>query len=851
MFTALADNEIAKALPYFELFQNGIVTLIDGRAVVGALFDLPAAPTLGAQQLENIERGLREIASSLVPAGGVLNWHVTLRKSTSEVIDRFTESLETDHEVTARWSRATTRQLKAQIEAGEVLTYHNFVTVTFGKTRKGVAAPNLLMVAASKLIKGLAQRTHVARTAEDFSENVQAKGLEIQSGLVNNLRRLGFNPKAMNGDDAFRAIRAYTTPGRRELLETYVRPEPQFYTEEQYRRDPKIGVWTLRAQCVEQEVFNGPWDHVKIGHHYVQCFAMTDYPETSKMNTMGPMLNALSEAPGEVHFVMQLHHPDREATETKLNQTYQNLDSLVDEMPIVDPAMRERRDNMEILLKRAERENQGFFDVAGILMLADSDREALKQKVKAFQSSAGEVSGRPFKLMRTGVMQPFLEAMPFGGRRMTSGRTFLESQAVAQLPLNGVWNPSHAPQLLFKTSKGTLLPLALRGGHVRAYNMVIIGETGGGKSYTAQVIMSFLARYKRTRLNVIDVGGSYHPLFGLFAPRSVAVQLTTGGDMRFNPFDLAPGMSKPDDEKMSFLLSFFMLCFRHLPGNSLGRARALVEEAIKRTYNAATKTKNGVDVVIMKDCTVSQLRKSLANLRQVGKSKMQTDDFGLASAMAIALESWCGDKTIGRLIDGESTVQLGDATMVYWDLSKIGVKNLELASVAVSVVNDYIQTRLRPEVETHTYLDDIDEVIEKLPAMADLINDGYRRGRKLNASTTLVTQLWEDLPEKVKELSFFYWIISANKSAADIAAHTKLPPEAAANMRNLKPGEVFLIVRENDGVRAETIRIETTPEQHWAITTNPAEVPLRKQTFERFGGDWNKTVQWLAETVPI
>jgi TraG P-loop domain len=851
MFTALADNEIAKALPYFELFTNGIVTLIDGRAVVGAAFDLPAAPTLGARQLEGIERGLREIASSLVPAGGVLNWHVTLRKSTFDVIERFTASLETDHEVTARWSRALSRGLTRQIEAGEVLLYHNFVTITFGKTRMGVAAPNLLMVAVSKVLKGLAQRTHVARTAEDFSEHIQNKGLEIQNGLVRNLRRLGFNPRAMNGDDVFRAIRAYTTPGRRELLETYVRPEPQFYTEDQYRRDPKIGVWTLRAQCVEQEVFTAPWDHLRIGHHYVQCFAMTSYPETSSMNTMGPVLNGLAEMPGEVHFTMQLYHPDREGMETRLNQTFQNLDSLVSDMPIVDPAMRERRDNMNILLKRAERNNEGFFEVMGILVLADTDREVLKNRVEAFRRSAGEVSGRPFSLMRTGVMQPFLEAMPFGGRRMTSGLTFLESQAVAQLPLSGAWHSGHAPQLLFKTQKGTLLPLALRGGHVRAYNMVIIGETGGGKSYTAQVIMSFLARYKRTRLNVIDVGGSYHPLFGLFAPRSVAISLTTSGDMRFNPFDLAPGMSQPDDEKMSFLLSFFMLCFRHLPGDRLGRARALLEEAIKRTYNAATSTREGQEVVIMRDCTVSQLRRALVNLRQVGKSKMQPNDLELAISMAMMLESWCGDKTIGRLIDGESTVQLGEATMVYWDLSKIGVRNLELTSVAVSVVNDYIQTRLRPEVETHTYLDDIDEVIEKLPAMADLINDGYRRGRKLNASTTLVTQLWEDLPEKVKDLSFFYWIISANKSAADIAAHTKLPPEAAATMRNLKPGEVFLIVRENDGTKAETIRVETTLEQHWAITTNPAEVPLRKQTFERFGGDWNKTVQWLAETVPI
>ncbi len=851
MLAALADNEIAKALPYFELFGNGIVTLIDGRAVVGVAFDLPAAPTLGAGQLERIERGLREIASSLVPSKGVLNWHVTLRKSTSEVIDRFTESLETDHEVTARWSRAVTRRLTGQIEAGSILTSHNFVTISFGQTRKGVAAPNLVTVALSKVLKGLAQRTHVARTVEDFSENIQARGLEIQLGLVRNLRRLGFNPRAMNGDDVFRAIRAYTTPGRRELLETYVRPEPHFYTEDQYRRDPKIGVWTLRAQCVEQEVFTAPWDHLRIGHHYVQCLAMTGYPETSKMNTMGPMLNALAEMPGEVHFVMQLHHPDREMMETKLNQTFQNLDSLVADMPIVDPAMRERRDNMDVLLKRAERNNEGFFEVMGLLILADTDREVLKHRVAAFRRSAGEVPGRPFTLMRTGILQPFLEAMPFSGRRMTSGVTFLESQAVAQLPLGGAWNSGHAPQLLFRTRKGTLLPLALRGAHVRAYNMVIIGETGGGKSYTAQVIMSFLARYERTRLNVIDVGGSYHALFSLFAPRSVAVELTTRGDMRFNPFDLAPGMSQPDDEKMSFLLSLFMLCFRDLPGDRLGRARALLEEAIKRTYNAATNTKDGVEVVIMKDCTVSQLRRALVNLRQVGKSKMLDGDYELASSMAMMLESWCGEKTIGRLIDGESTVQLGEATMVYWDLSKIGIKNLELASVAVSVVNDYIQTRLRPEVETHTFLDDIDEVIEKLPAMADLINDGYRRGRKLNASCTLVTQLWEDLPEKVKELSFFYWIISANKSAPDIAAQTKLPPEAAAIMRQLGHGEVFLIVRENDGTKAETICIEATPEQHWAITTNPNEVTLRKQTLERFNGDWNKTVQWLAATAPI
>jgi TraG P-loop domain len=849
MFSALADNEIAKALPYFELFSNGIVTLIDGRAVVGATFDLPAAPTLGARQLEQIERGLREIASSLVPSNGVLNWHVTLRKSTSEVIDQFKESLETNHELTARWSQAIYRKLSQQIEDGSVLTYHNFVTISYGQVHMGVAAPNVVMVALSKVLKGLAQRTHVARTAEDFGENIQSLGLEIQNGLVRNLRRLGFNPRAMNGDDVFRAIRSYTTPGRRELLETYVRPEPCFYTEEQYRRDPKIGVWTLRAQCVEQEVFTAPWDHLKIGHHYLQCFAMTDYPETSKMNTMGAMLNALAEMPGEVHFVMQLYHPDREMMETKLNQTFQNLDSLVEEMPIVDPAMRERRNNMDILLKRAERNNEGFFDVMGILILADTDREVLKNRVAAFRRSAGEVPGRPFNVMRTGILQPFLEAMPFSGRRMTRGVTFLESQAVAQLPLGGTWQSGHAPQLLFKTRKGTLLPLALRGGHVRAYNMVIIGETGGGKSYTAQVIMSFLARYERTRLNVIDVGGSYHPLFSLFTPRSVAVRLTTRGDMRFNPFDLAPGMSQPDDEKISFLLALFKLCFRLLPGEQLGRTPALLEEAIKRTYNAATITKEDFEVVVMKDCTVSQLRRALVNLRQVGQSKMTADDLDLARSMAMMLEGWCGEKTIGRLIDGESTVELGEATMVYWDLSAIGVRNLELASVAVSVVNDYIQTRLRPEVETHTFLDDIDEVIEKLPAMADLINDGYRRGRKLNASTTLVTQLWEDLPEKVKELTFFYWIISANKSAPDIAAHTKLPAEAADIMRNLGHREVFLIVRENDGTKAETIRIETTAEQHWAFTTNPAEVPLRKKTLERFNGDWNKTVQWLAKTV--
>ena len=299
------------------------------------------------------------------------------------------------------------------------------------------------------------------------------------------------------------------------------------------------------------------------------------------------------------------------------------------------------------------------------------------------------------------------------------------SNAAHLMPVFASWAGNPKPVCLLPTRDGQLFSLDPYADHLPAWNGIVFGSSGSGKSYTiVQLMAMFYGKVTnggRPRIVWIDNGASSKRLIEVLDGEFL--DLSLGSKLCLNMFDLKEGETTPSPDRIRTVLAVLEMILKDEDKKALGkREKALLEEQVHKVYeNAAGKIP-----------TLSDLKELLDKHEDIQMRK-----FGEI------LYSWTGASAYGQMLDGQTNVKLSK------DLVSIEVQNLsnysDLKDVLLLLLTSYIQDVASSDLDRE-YLLIIDEA-ERLfqsELARQVVITCYRTWRKFRSGIWCLSQNYKD-----------------------------------------------------------------------------------------------------------
>lgn len=353
-----------------------------------------------------------------------------------------------------------------------------------------------------------------------------------------------------------------------------------------------------------------------------------------------------------------------------------------------------------------------------------------------------------------GVM--FLNAMPLFATTETTQNTHRYwtmglKHALQFIPIIGDWRGTCDPDTgapgsasLFLTRRSQAVFFDLFNGS-RNYNFVISGDTGGGKSFTGQVIALNEASLG-TKVWVFDLGYSYSKVAHVIGGEVIDVNVESG--LCFNPFTLVESLQE-DMESLKSMLAVMASPNEILPHDQL----LLIEEAIKSCWERFGTQTTPHDIY----------------------DYLNQQDKPNAQDLALRFFPWSAAGQYDRLVNGVNNICFNKDFVV---LELEGVSsNPHLRLVITLMLAQRIQTETFKKDKSRRKLVMFEEAWKLLKDesgngyIGKFIEELYRRIRKENGAVGVITQNLFDMCQDVSGmamLSAAEWKILMPQSQASI-----------------------------------------------------------------------------------
>ncbi len=458
----------------------------------------------------------------------------------------------------------------------------------------------------------------------------------------------------------------------------------------------------------------------------------------------------------------------------------------------------------------------------------------------------------------------FFSGLPAMGGENKRETDLLTLNAADLMPVEMPWRGTqHSPLLLFETPYRQLVPFSPFDASLGDANMLIMAKSGGGKTFMTQLFLLMMAR-ANPQISIIERGDSYQPLVELMGGRVIDVNLD--GNETLNPWDLPPGETTPNKEKIAFLKNLT----RHLIGDSPGSDSSLLDnllsDAIARTYKrCAIRYSNPIP-------TFNDLREELAQWRDEERMQRTIDEAKLA---AIKLRSWTGEKGIyAKLFDAHTTMRL-DSNWLFFNVEGLS-SDPKLETAMSMLVANAVASRAggktgQPSI---TVLDECWFLLDS-PTLAPEVVQLFRTARKRNSSVWGISQTVEDFvgtefqprehgPGILKNASTKI-IGQQPGDVSPLLNHLFLNPVALNEVKQFsapskgRSADALLVLGEK-AETTQTIRIVPTSVDYWVCTTFPRERKYRAwfltkhadlPLLDRYQELARKFPQGLAEVAPL
>ncbi len=415
-----------------------------------------------------------------------------------------------------------------------------------------------------------------------------------------------------------------------------------------------------------------------------------------------------------------------------------------------------------------------------------------------------------------GVYPVFFGILPFAPTFLTRPKRLLTGNLSDFLPVYGIGPGHREAMVLFETPYRSLFGFSLFERSPSG-NAIVLGETGSGKSVFAAGLLlgSNAGLGERAPAGfVIDVGNSFKRSVLYLGGSSIDFSPESGSTI--NPFDLEPGQTAPDPEKVKFLTALFdEILGEH--GTLSKLERALLETEILLFYEKESEPTFGRF-----------------------KEHLEKSDSGELRRMSKLLSLWCRPRPYGLLFDGKTNVEL-TAPHLHFEL-KGCQRYPDLLRVAMLTMMEVIRRKIKERFpkrslaivdEAHTLIRPAGD--GQSNSSARWVDDNFRQMRKFGSAAIGISQTGKDL--KSPEIGDGILANAPNRFILNQAGDEKtLREDLKLNERELR--DVFSLTQSRGSfaevfVQSKTIRgvllYRPTPLELWLCTTHPPDITLLEQ----------------------
>jgi len=835
-FSRAREDSLTALLPYWEV-QDGLVVLNDGRVELGVRLELQPTLFASAAYMEGLVGVVKAILRSGVPEGSRARLVVEVSPAPFARVERY-RGLEPSHP-TARFLQE--KRYGAWVEMwqrGQVLEKRVYLSVLLGRPRH--------------------RRRRVPFTPGEWKE-VVAEAEKVRARIVQAASAYRIPAFPMEDQELFAAIYRYFNPALALAEVPRYQRTWQRYPREAIRRIPSLRPPTLRAQIARSEVDNSYRDVLYVGGMWAGVLSLYTVPD----ETYAEMGDVLAQAGGSrFYLVMDFLHEPFELAIRALKARARRYYSASQSGTYVDPNVRVGQVETEGAITHVSQTGDHIFQVGVSLVLLERDRDALEGRVSQAVSALSRVPGNPFRVLRNGLLTPWLALAPFSGGVAEEKVYLLETNAAHFFPTTGAWTGSPRPVALFRNRQGSLVYVDPFDKRMRNYNGIVVGGSGSGKTFSVQYILSELLRDEKVSVVILDRGRNYQALVEAFG--GAMVDIRPGAGTSINPFDLEEGEVEPTPEKKGDLLKLLRAMVP--PGDDPTQEaveNAILEAAIDQTYKRATTVDLGEDGAEEKrylGARLSDLVKTLLTLDEIGGRGVSPSEKEVARGLALRLQSWTGDSPMGGFVDRPTSVPVSTARVVCYELE--GLDAYEgLDVVGTVLMADLIWKRAKEgkkRGEERNLLVVLDEAwkVFKNPYAASLVEELYRRFRHLGGGIWSITQSLQDFTGesagRILQNTTWVFLFRVQGEEEHVRRVFGLPDRAMAVWNSLGGvkglyGEVMVWTVRDDRKEGDVLQLWPTPYDYWLFTSTQEEAARRKAAVEKHRGDVLRAVVELAE----
>jgi|DewCreStandDraft_1066081.scaffolds.fasta_scaffold00121_116 conjugal transfer ATP-binding protein TraC len=820
--TTEEQRSLTSLLPYWTV-QDGVLVLSDGSYQLGFASSLPPGEIWSSRQMAEFNAQIRRLLNHAIPEGECLRVFLEVHPDYGSLLQAYSQGLRASHPALQTIHRWRVRELSEQHAAGRLANYRLTLTLSYRPGRSG--------------------RRWQPIDRPTYQAHLRTLGV-MRDILVANCERAGIPARPLHDQEYVEVIWRYFNPSRKRYL-----PPPEVPRENQRVEVPPavlkqfsfLARPSVRTRVARSDLYRR-YNYLWVDDQFVKIVALDRlFGEVTREN----MLRELLLLPYDFWLIVEYWNDPRTEAIKRLEIKSRMAYAARYSNPASDredPKSAVISHELEEILRRLHSSDTRIFRAGAAVVLhapsLEVVREAAHHTVDAFHQAEAEAIDES-----VGLLSQFISLAPFSGLPNERLCRVLTENAADLFPSLGPWSGSPEPTCLFWNRFNGLTPLDPFDPRAPAWNGVVVGETGSGKTYlTHQLLLQLLAR--DAEVIIVDRGGSYRTLVTLLEGQHIPVDPT--GTISLNPFDLPGGEKEPDDEKISFLVALIGLMVKEGGADLTRVEKALIESAARQTYLRA-----GGEPVFLHDFV-----RRLRTMEEIGSLSMDAQERSLANSLATRLQQWTGEATYAKLLDRPTNVYL-DRDLVYFDTEGLD-RSPDLLPIVILLLTDMVWRRIRQETGRRKLVV-IDEawILLANPIAGHFLDEIFRRFRRYGAGVLAISQKLEDFHNEyargVLANAQFKYLLRVKDIAqvAELADLNDCQQKLLSSLTQVKGrySEVLCLVDLTHGREGGVLVVRGSSLDDWIATSSDSDRAKREEAIQACGNLWD-ALQHLARAEP-
>ncbi|MBF0489355.1 MAG: ATP-binding protein, partial [Candidatus Omnitrophica bacterium] len=698
-------NSLQEFLPYSH-FEDNFLVFKDDSISTGYELTCLAIENLSSQELIAYSQRIETFLSSLTDRATYQIFFTLDSNYTKEINEH--KTIKTEHPLIKAMH-------KERIERFEKIAGEKLF-----RRRRCYLFVNFLPNANGTLHEKV-NRLNVFRNVKKLTEaEVELNKREFRLILTNieeGLNGAGFGHKTLDEYGWMQLIYKYLNPDRQK--QGIDCPQP---------KDSEIFV--KQVCCCDVNIDDKKGEYIHFGGFYHKYISLKVLPEAT-YPAMLIGLNNLSFS--EFDVVVNFEAPPKEWGRAKIEsmrkREYGNIQGM---FGIVNKDAQTKVSQYEYLLEEIQQSNQKLFRMQLTVHVYAEEFEDVKKRTAEVLRLFSAMNGTEMHDERWGSVKPiFVSCLP-GWTKESSRWILLKSLHLADfLPLFSEFRGSGKAQCLFYNTTHGLASYDPFCEDLSAFNTVVVGASGSGKSFTINQIINQYSKNDPVEI-FIDIGGSYKRQVLLKGGEYIDLGLRE--KFTINLFDLAKDRKLSDfsEEEQNEILIIKTKTIEQMMGGvaRFNGSDQIVEDFIFRSVQYLYQ--------MTEYPTLSDLKESLKVVSERYKpfQPFYEPVLGL-------LGNWFKGGQYGNYTDGKSTISL-DKSVICFDLK--GLEKFErLQAAMLTIVTNFVWGKIMSEPGRRKFVI-FDECWKLLstPEAAKFIAECYRTFRKYGAGAISITQSLND-----------------------------------------------------------------------------------------------------------